>query len=120
MKSGDTNHYLIEERRPQVFEIIEGIGVLARIRLKDKTPPCVITFTKEKGAQPQRFKCYYSESHREPDEANNHGVENDVSISIQCELASNLFLFPVFHQPPKIIISGVREGRSGVKRTQVF
>ena len=93
VKSGDNSHYLLEERRPQVFEIIRGIGVLCRIRLKEKTPPLTINFLKEK--KTQRFKCYYSETLREPDEVSNHGYEND---------------------PPKIKLTGFREGRSSVHR----
>mmetsp|Transcript_17791 Transcript_17791/g.22403 ORF Transcript_17791/g.22403 Transcript_17791/m.22403 type:complete len:187 (-) Transcript_17791:1160-1720(-) len=95
--SGDNNHVVLEERHPQQLEVIENIGVLCRIRLKDKAPPCIITFKKTSSLY--GFNCYYSEYLREPDESKNHGSETN---------------------PTRIVVTGVREGRSGAKRTQVF
>ena len=77
VNSGDSSHQQLEERRPEVFEIIEGIGVLLKIRMKDKTPPCVLKFSRSKKLD--IFKVYYSFDAREPTEQNNQGHELNVS-----------------------------------------
>ena len=82
VKSGADNHYQLEERHPQQLEIIEGIGVLCRVRLKDKVPPCFITF--KKGSSLYGFNAFYSEQHKEPDEIKNHGSESNVSKPSSC------------------------------------
>jgi len=79
VSSGDSSHYVLEERNPQEFEVIENIGILMKIRLKDKLPPCVIRFkVPEKN---KVFKVFYSHELREPNEYNNNGFESNVSIS---------------------------------------
>ena len=76
VKSGDNSHYNLEDRRMEEFEVIENVGVLLRLRLKDKTPPCVIKF---KPTTPNAtFKVFYSEILKEPDEFDNHGSEVNV------------------------------------------
>ena len=77
---GDSSHYMLEERSPQVFEVIEGIGVLLKIRMKDKTPPCVIRFSRK--PKNSILKVFYSNEVREPTELINHGSELNVSNSI--------------------------------------
>ena len=62
--------------------MIEGIGVLLRLRLKDKTPPCIINFRPEDRRR-DIYKVYYSHDLREPDENANHGVEVNVSYCLK-------------------------------------
>ena len=50
--------------------MIEGIGILMKIKLKDKTPPCSISFKKPND---HILKVFFSHELREPTEANNHG-----------------------------------------------
>lgn len=72
------------------FEVIENVGVLLRLRLKDKTPPCVIKF---KPTTPNAtFKVFYSEILKEPDEFDNHGSEVN---------------------PSKIVLAGTRPAHGG-------
>ena len=78
MNSGDTSHHTLEEKRWEKFEVIEGIGVLLRLRLKDKTPPCIIRFSPEDRRR-DIYKVYQSYDLREPDENVNHGSETNVS-----------------------------------------
>ena len=77
VKSGDNSHYTLEERRSEEFEVIENVGVLLRLRLKDKTPPCVIKF--KPTTSNATFRVFYSEIFKEPDEIDNHGSEVNVS-----------------------------------------
>lgn len=42
--SGESMHQQIEERTQENFEIMENIGLLLKIRLKDRTPPLFIKF----------------------------------------------------------------------------
>ena len=56
--------------------MIEGIGVLIKLRLKDKTPPCVLSF---KTGTNQMFKVFQSMELREPTEFSNHGSDINVS-----------------------------------------
>ena len=66
VKSGDTSHFTLEERRWQEFEVIEEVGILIKLRMKDRTPPCIIRFrTANKN---QVFKVFYSHDVREPTE----------------------------------------------------
>jgi len=77
VKSGDSSHICLEERRPHEVEVIEEIGVLLKLRLKDKTPPCIIKFQKTRSKR-ETFKLFYSCDVREPDETTNSGSEVDV------------------------------------------
>ena len=79
VKSGDNSHFTLEERQKYHFDVIEDIGVLLRIRLKDKNPPCIITFRTEAGDNNKIFKVFYSHDLREPNEQTNHGSEVNVS-----------------------------------------
>ena len=90
VSSSDSSHYVLEDRNPQEFEVIENIGILMKIRLKDKLPPCVIRFkVPEKN---KIFKLFYSHELREPNEYNNHGFESNVSISYDLLIHSLLQL----------------------------
>lgn len=80
---GDSSHYMVEERSPQVFEVIEGIGVLLKIRMKDKTPPCVIRLSRK--PKNSILKVFYSSEVREPTEALNHGSELNVSTQLETD-----------------------------------
>jgi len=60
--------------------VIEDIGVLIRIRLKDKAPPCIISFKTANEEKNKIFKVFYSHDLREPSEAVNHGSEVNVSL----------------------------------------
>lgn len=55
--------------------MIKGIGVLIKLRLKDRTPPCVLSF--KTGGKTQTFRAYYSTDLREPNEYSNHGYESN-------------------------------------------
>lgn len=81
VKSGDNSHYTLEERRTEEFEVIENVGVLLRLRLKDKTPPCVIKF--KPTTSNATFRVFYSEIFKEPEEIDNHGSEVNVRTSQQ-------------------------------------
>ena len=80
VNSGDNSHYTLEDRRPEEFEVIEGIGVLLRVRLKERTPPLFIRFKCEN--KNKYFRVFYSYELREPTENNNHG-STDVNVSIR-------------------------------------
>ena len=77
VNSGDSSHHLLEDRRAEEFEVISGIGVLIKLRLKDKTPPCILTF--KTGTKNQMFRVYHSMELREPTESSNHGSDINVS-----------------------------------------
>ena len=78
VKSGDNSHYTLEDRRPQEFEVIENVGVLLKLHLKELKPPCTINF--KTASRIQKFKVYYSNDLKEPTEYNNHGYEDNVRI----------------------------------------
>ena len=78
VKSGDNSHYTLEDRRPQEFEVIEDVGVLLKLHLKDLKPPCTINF--KTASRVQKFKVFFSNDLKEPTEYNNHGSEENVSI----------------------------------------
>ena len=82
VKSGDDSHYTLEDRRPQEFEVIENVGVLLKLHLKELKPPCTIHF--KTASRIQKFKVYYSNDLKEPTEYNNHGSEDNVRISFTC------------------------------------
>ena len=86
VKSGDTSHFTLEERQKLQFDVIEDIGVLLRIRLKDKNPPCIISFRTEEAERNKIFKVFYSHDLREPNEQTNHGSEVNVSDYISKKL----------------------------------
>ena len=75
--SGDNSHYTLEDRRPSDFEIIEDVGVLLKLHLKELKPPCTINF--KSANRIQKFKVFYSNDLKEPTEYNNHGSEDNVS-----------------------------------------
>ena len=77
VNSGESSHETLEERRSTEFEVIEDIGVLVRLRLKDKTPPLTIRFKKSKSNT--TFKLFYSHDIKFPNEDNNHGYQYNVS-----------------------------------------
>ena len=66
VKSGDNSHYTLEDRRPQDFEVIEDVGVLLKLHLKDLKPPCNIFF--KASSRVSKFKVYYSNDIKEPTE----------------------------------------------------
>ena len=76
VKSGDNSHYTLEDRRPQEFEVIENVGVLLKLHLKELKPPCYINF--KTSSRIQKFKVFYSNDLKEPTEYNNHGHEDNV------------------------------------------
>ena len=87
VNSGDSSHHLLEDRRAEEYEVISGIGVLIKLRLKDKTPPCILSF--RTGMKNQMFRVFYSTELREPTESSNHG--SDINVSAEC-LPSIIFI----------------------------
>ena len=75
VKSGDNSHYTLEDRRSQEFEIIEDVGILLKLHLKELKPPCTISFKTTNRIQ--KFKVFYSNDLKEPTEYNNHGSEDN-------------------------------------------
>ena len=73
VKSGDNCHYQLEDRRPQEFEVIENVGILVKLHLKELKPPCTISFKTQNRIQ--KLKVYHSNDIKEPTEFNNHGSE---------------------------------------------
>ena len=95
VNSGDSSHHLLEDRRAEEYEVISGIGVLIKLRLKDKTPPCILSF--RTGMKNQMFRVFYSTELREPTESSNHGSDINVSAEVLPSIAlitSNLSFVP--------------------------
>jgi len=66
VKSADNSHYVLEDRRPQEFEIIEDVGCLLKLHLKELKPPCTISF--KTASRIQKLKVFYSSDIKEPTE----------------------------------------------------
>ena len=78
---------MLEDRQSQEFDVISGIGVLIKLRLKDKVPPCILSF--KTGMKNQMFKVFYSMELREPTESSNNG--SDINVSEVPYGSSNFF-----------------------------
>ena len=78
---GDNMHEILEERdSSRKWEIIEGIGLLLKIKTKDKNPPCIIKFTNERETKNHAFKVFYSFDVREPNETTAESSQINVSF----------------------------------------
>ena len=75
VKNGDSNHLNLYDRRAHELEIVKHVGLLCKIQLKDRTPPCIIRF-KGKG---KRFRVFYSFDRKEPEGHTNCTQEINVS-----------------------------------------
>jgi hypothetical protein len=56
----DKLHTPIEERYPLNLQIIEGLGLMLKVKLKEKTPPCVVTIMYEKEEDSNTVEAFYS------------------------------------------------------------
>ena len=57
--------------------MIENVGVLLKVHLKELKPPCTISFKTH--SRIQKLKVYYSNDLKEPTDYNNHGSEENLS-----------------------------------------
>jgi hypothetical protein len=56
------------ESLPYDFEVCENMNVNAKIKLRDKNPPCIISFQYK---SLKDLKVYISKNNKDPDESSN-------------------------------------------------
>ena len=67
MTTADKLHTQLEEKaKDQRFDVIEDIGLYLKVHLKDKNPPCTVTFIYDNKEDRKFVDVWYSTETREP------------------------------------------------------